>query len=165
MIQKRFKSIVTLTLLAILFVPGIVIGGLFLTSPARNDRTVSWVQVTNVAALPEDGTPRDFFVAVSGHDAWSPWRRNTEARMRVFVSRDPSRNVVRVLEGAHRHGSLRIPVMYDAVSGRYRSCCWKVEFDLEGREIRRGKAPPLNDEMQGLPMRIDNDQVFVSLRD
>jgi hypothetical protein len=77
----------------------------------------------------------------------------------VFVRRLPGVDRVLVLEPRH-HGRMRVCVTYDEQANVFQSC-WRVRFDLEGRELPDSDLPPMGDRMERLPVRVVGGQVFV----
>src|SRR5262245_47253153 len=142
-------------LLLLLGLPAIA----FIASPVRQESPSSpWLFVANVADLPTDGQPKRMPVLAPDRDAWA--RRPDRVVRSVFVRRLPGQDGVLVLESQH-HGPLRMPVSYDEQAKVFNSCCWRVRFDLEGRELPESDLPPIGHRMERLPARVVGGQVFV----
>lgn len=130
----------------------------FLTSPLREPPPPDWFAVSRLSALPDDGRPLRVAVTVSRRDAWT--RQPDETLGYVFLRRKPETSEVVGLRAEH-HSLFRIAVEYDDSARLFRSRCWKVAFDLEGREVEDGGRPPIGDEMEQLSVRLVGDEVWV----
>lgn len=130
-------------------------GTAFLTYPTRvHSLPSSWFAVASVSALPDDGQPVEFPILAPQDNAWT--RMPGQVLGFVYLRKLPTH--VMALRAEH-HGTFRIRVKYDHHSKRFRSCCWGIEFDLNGVELPDG--PRMGDQLEQLPARIDGDQVFV----
>ena len=126
--------------------------------PAHPNRAV-WIKIANVDDLHSDGSPKRCDVMVSAGDSQSTGADKPIAA--VFVRRNPADGKVSALHEVHCHGSMPIRAEYDADASCYRSCCWKVQFDLDGHEIASLEQSAMGDRMPPAPVRIENDQIFV----
>jgi len=155
--MRRLTFVVMLAIcvcmLVLLGVPAIA----FIAAPARQESPSLWPFVTNVADLPADGQPKRMPVLAPDRDVWT--RRPDRVMGSVFVRRLPGVDEVMVLESYH--GRLRVPVTYDEGTKTFQSCCWRVRFDLEGRELSESGLPPIGDRIEGLPVRVVKGEVFV----
>jgi hypothetical protein len=124
--------------------------------PTREPEPSPWVCVGQLAELPEDGTPRQVAVQLPQRDAWHalPDRRLGV----VFLRRLPGGRVVALR--AEHHGSFRIPVLYDPQKQSFRSKCWAIRFNLEGREIPEDGVLS-GDTMEAIPVRVRNEALYV----
>jgi hypothetical protein len=132
-------------------------GAAFLVPPAPGPPP-AWMVVAPLAAVPLDGTPRRFPVRADRTDAWT-YHPGDRTLGRVFLRRRPESGEVIALRADHHR--YRIGVRYDAGEGLFRSECWHVRFDLDGREVAGEGRTPLGEDLQRLPVRLAGGQVLV----
>jgi nitrite reductase/ring-hydroxylating ferredoxin subunit len=154
------RAVIGLIACAVLL-PAAAFVGVAVSRPAVSNRA-EWLRVADVSELPSDGRPRRYEVAVLGSDAWTTGASKPIGA--VFVRRDPENGSVSALYAVHCHASIPVRAEYDAAANCYRSCCWKVRFDLEGHEIPEDDGPPMGDRIPPVPVRVDNGQVFVQMK-
>ena len=139
-------------LLAAIAVPG---AG-FMSSKVREQNTDSWVRVTTLESLPNDGTPRMFPIRRVPRDGWDLLPERTVGH--VYLRRIPKTDTVRALKTFHTRGS---NVVYDEQKHVFRCVCWDLEFTPDG--------PPVNDHgppcvIEQLESKTHQGDVFVSWR-
>lgn len=145
-------------LFALLAVVAGTVIGMSTTQPERGP--AEWIVVGKLSELPNDGEPHLRAVMAAQVDAW---RRLPDRPIGdVFLRRQPGSEWVTVLQARHG-GDLRIPVEYDARAKEFRSCCWKVSFDLEGSAL--GGAGLYRNHMRRIAYRIVDDAVQVRSTD
>ena len=152
------KAAVKLTAVTLLTAPLpllVVLGSVFLSSPVETTTVRDWSPVARVSSLPADGTPAAVAVYVPQYDAWT--RKPDRLAGRLFLRRLPRGNGVIALRADH--SPYRIPVEFDRTKRRYRSSCWDVHFDLDGRLISDGR-PGRAGAMEPISTRIVGDTLY-----
>jgi hypothetical protein len=158
MVESRWKGatvvILSCYLLIFLGTPGVA----FLTTPAREPSPSGWFFVGQLSSIPENGVPQRLPLLAPQVDAWA--RHHDDVVGYVFVRRIPGSQKIIALRTEH-HDGFRIPVTYDDQAEVYRSKCWDVQFDLNGKEItERGKAG-MGERMESLSVEVAGDGIFV----
>ena len=141
-------SIAVLLALAITL-PGVA----FLTGSALAARKADWVNVGSHASLPDDGTPELVIVRVTRTDAWT--RLPDEVIGRVWLRRVPDTAEVVALH--HYHLRSGAGVVFDDAKRVFRSQCWDLEFDLDGKPLQASRP---NDGMGPIEAKMVAGEVF-----
>ena len=134
-----------------------VVGTAFLSSTASGRNASPWLRVAQLADLPATGVPVRVPVKLPQRDAWS--RLPDRVLGYVYLRRLPDGRVSALR--ADHHEVYHIPVAFDADAQNYRSMCWLLRFDLDGREIVDGARMVVGDRMEAVPVQISGEAVFV----
>jgi hypothetical protein len=143
-----------------LFVCLIVLTSFRACLPRTESPTVArWVNIGEVEQLPPDGSPRRQYIYAT-ESISAPSDASIPLGV-IFVRRLLSSGHVSALHAFHCHESLAMRVEYDESLKCYRSCCWAVHFDIEGREIADAEGRLIGDRMPRLPVRVEGNKVLV----
>jgi hypothetical protein len=139
----------------ILFVAAIGVAAIVL--PPRGPERSQWVPLVDLSDLPTDGTPELIPVVAPQYDGWI---RNEDRPVDgVLVRR--TKEGVKVLIARHHLGA----TAYDDPHSRiYRSPCWVVTFDLDGKVIDPRYAHTYA-ALRPVATRIEHGTVFVRADD
>lgn len=131
------------------------LGTVFLTGVVQTP-SPTWYRVGLLSDFANDGTPQLTTVYAKRRDAWmqQPDRRVCE----VFVRRHPETDAILIVPPWH---SWRIPIRYNSLRKQYESCCWKVRFDLDGREY--GDSETRAGDLTPLLARVQESEIWVLL--
>jgi hypothetical protein len=130
-----------------------VAGAAFVAGPRRPPAS-SWFMVASVSDV--DETPRRVAVLSPERDAWTRWPDRLLGH--VFVRRLPDQRVQALRA---EHGNLFIAVVFDETAHVFRSRCWRVTFDLDGKEIAEEGRPTIGHEIEQVEVRIVGGAVWV----
>ena len=136
-----------------------VVGFAFLDSSASARTVPRWLTVSPISKIPIDGEPVLLPVWAPHWDAWT--RLPDQIVGHIFARRDSVTNEIQVLSAYH-HGQFKVPVEYDHNSRCYRSRCFIVQFNLDGRVIPDPNTrSPEFEKLQEIPTRIADNILFV----
>lgn len=155
--SKPTKTIVALAILAVSSITMVLLGIVFLVTPARSEVSLQWCEIGARVELPADGSPVSKDVWRPRRDAWM--RLPDEYVGTVFLRVDSRTSKVTALL-AIAHGS---SVDYDDTARRYIAWCTNTAFDLEGNELIADCNEATGYRMVRLPIREDNGRLFVRL--
>ena len=135
--------------------------GVFLVD-SRGTPKQSWFLAANTSELPSDGAPLLKTISVKQFDAWM--RLPDRPILDVFVRRSGNAEGASVVPAWH-HDSFRIPLRYDQIKKQYVSVCWKIAFDMQGKEISQSESLRTGSSLTQLPVQVVDGDVWVRLDD
>lgn len=124
----------------------------------RPQATSEWLVLTSLESLPDDGLPVRLVVRAPCRDAWT--RLPDRFVGAVYARRLPKTGEVSVLSAIH--GKFGVQVEYDPKNDGFRSQCFGVRFDAEGKAltdaiVKESQYEPLEVH----PARVADGQVLV----
>jgi len=157
--DRGIKSIVAFTLLYAP-VPALMAAGyVFLASSERP--ASDWQTTSHVADVPLDGEPVRLVFRETHCDAWT--RLDDRPLGAVFVRRPPNADGFQALNAFH--GKFGCSVEYDPHDKAYKSVCFIVRFDEDGRVITNDVIEPgMYADLQRFETRVVDDVLFVKSR-
>jgi hypothetical protein len=156
--RSRRKTLTVVLLACALLTLLIGLGAAFLMTPARQERSGPWFNVASLSSLHDNSVPQRVPVLAPHQDAWT---RYPDQRLGyIFLRRPTGSEQVVALRGDH-DSRFHIAVVYDEQAKLFRSVCWKVQFDMDGKEVSDGTYPLVGEDIELLPVRVFEDQVFV----
>jgi hypothetical protein len=159
-VNAATKKYATLIIIVLPFAMLIFVGVRLLDSSCRPTSASEWYRVADTSSL-GDGSPLHLKVRAESCDAWT--RHPDRILGEVFVLRNPQDDGLIAFRADH-HPTLRIPVVYDASTRRFRSKCWRVEFGLDGKETMVGDRPLINAELERVPISLVGTDVWVQYK-
>lgn len=118
----------------------------------------AWCFVAKTSELPSDGTPVLKTVSAKQFDAWM--RLPDQPICDVFVRKSRNADGASVMHSWH-HDEFRIPLRYDEITRQYVSVCWKVAFDLQGKEVRGKEDSAMRSNLAQLPVQVADGVIWV----
>ena len=113
------------------------------------------IKLTDLAMLPEDGTPRAFPVVADKTDAWT--HAPNQVIGSVFLRRtSDAEQPVEALQVVCPHAGCSIVYQSDSDGGKFFCPCHAASFDLAGRRTDEASMSPRN--MDTLDVEIRNQQ-------
>jgi hypothetical protein len=143
---------VMLGVLPIAFVGAVGVAAMAL--PARNQSPLDWVPLVDLASLPSNGAPELVPVIVPYVDGWI---RHPDRQVDAMFVRRTSDGEVTVFYPRHHLGAW---VAYDARNRCFHSCCFGVEFDLDGKVMPAWRSHAFQD-LRTAEARVSDGAVFV----
>jgi nitrite reductase/ring-hydroxylating ferredoxin subunit len=146
-----------------------VIGGIVAIVPAasalavflhplrRQARGATFVRVTPIDALPDDGVPREFAIVAERVDAWN---RSLEPVGAVYLRRLPGAEQPECLSATCPHAGCF--VAFDGTSETFKCPCHNSAFALDGAIIQPSPSPRA---MDSLECKVDGGEVLVKFED
>lgn len=154
----------------------LVLGGLGLLVPAvtgivaflnplrQKSRAGSFLRLTSLEVLPEDGTPRRFPVVAERTDAWNRYPK--EPIGAVFLRRTgDAKEPVKALQVVCPHAGCFIEYRATPEGGKFFCPCHAASFDLEGKCLEKpSESPRPMDTLEVDPKRLKEGEVCVKFQ-
>lgn len=129
----------------------------FVVKPWRERREAEWLRVSSLSSLPREGTPCMIAVRMARRDAWARFPEETVGT--VFLRRAPETGNVIALSSIHWPGGSCVE--YDDTHRRFRSTCWRVEFDVDGQMLVPDEHSGLAESMPQIPAKSEGGDVHI----
>ncbi|MFM1904268.1 MAG: Cytochrome b6-f complex iron-sulfur subunit 1 [Planctomycetota bacterium] len=116
----------------------------FLDPLRRKGATASFLPVTELSAIPDDGVPRQFAVVAERIDAWTGFPR--EPIGAVYLRREKGSQEVEALSATCPHAGCFIELEGD--SRCFRCPCHNSTFTLDGGIVEPSPSPRVMDSLE-----------------
>lgn len=151
--MKKFLAVVSLL---VPFTFSGVVGFAFLAVPEQ--ATQEWEPIVAFSELPANGDALKRAILEPDYDAWQ--RRPDRVVDHVFVRRGI--NATDAIALATRHTNCGVSVEYDSNAQCFRSVCYDVRVDLDGRVIP-DKRSAIFEDLTRIPTLVIDGTVYVRL--
>jgi menaquinol-cytochrome c reductase iron-sulfur subunit len=131
----------------------------FLNPLRQKSRVSGFIKVTNLDALPADGSPQKFPVIADRTDAWNFFPNVPVGA--VFLRR-AGKDRVEALQVVCPHAGCSIGVEAAGNEKKYFCPCHAASFDLAGKRLDADSPSPRN--MDSLETEIRNNEVWVKFQ-
>jgi len=126
-------------------IPPVVAGLWAFLDPLRRTRgAASFLSVADLAAIPDDGLPRQFPVIADRVDAWTGFA--AEPVGAVYLSREQGSREVRALSATCPHAGCFIDL--EKATQCFRCPCHNSSFTLDGNIVNPSPSPRAMDELE-----------------
>jgi hypothetical protein len=124
----------------------------FLKAPAGSPSP--WWNVAAMSAIPDDGVPHLHLITAKQSDGWNSLPDRFVGHL--YLIREPDANEVRAFLPHCRRGA---SIRYDSETKVFRSMCWDISFDLQGRPLQNTGLS----EMIPVPIKVEADLVLARM--
>jgi Rieske Fe-S protein len=143
----------------------VVIGGFIMVVPAasglavfldplrRKSKAASLIPVAPLAAVPDDGIPRQFPVVAERVDAWN---ESTQPIGAVYLRRKPGEAVPECLTATCPHAGCF--VAYDGPTNTFKCPCHNSSFAVDGAIIEPSPSPRAMDTLE---CEVNQEEILV----
>ncbi len=147
-----------------LLVPAVTGIVAFLNPLGQKSRTGSFLRLTSLEVLPEDGTPRRFPVVAERTDAWNRYPKAPIGA--VFLRRtDNAKEPVRALQVVCPHAGCFIEYRATPEGGKFFCPCHSAGFDLDGNLLEKSsQSPRPMDTLEVDPKLLQAGEVWVKFQ-
>jgi hypothetical protein len=155
--MRRF--LLDLIVIAIAIGPFLSIGAVgitFLATPAR--QATDWVLLSSLSALPDNGQPIRIPVMLPRYDCWN--RLPDELVGAVYARRIPGTESIKVLSAMH--GRFNVLVEFDPETKCFRSMCYIVRFDTNGKVLPDDRLQGFQyEDLQAFPTKVIDGSLYI----
>ena len=122
------------------------------------DHLPEWLPAASIEELVCDGVPQLLKVQIVHRDAWSRCAPVVVDRAYVRCTGDSKELAVLSV-----HGHLGCWIEFDAARRRFKSQCYSLEYDIDGKLLDRDS--PRVDDMAPVDFRVDQGRLYVRTTD